>query len=317
MGLAFGHILSRFQDAVLTPDAWPDALRSLTDAIGTAGAAYFVADKRTGEVMRASFSGISAEFEPSYVGHYASLDVYTPLLAGDRGGRWLRLTECVPETTLRKDEWYNDFVRRCGVADIIGVRLCDSRSHLAFLGIHEEIGQPSLAPGGIALLQELLEPLSKVTQLENKLHDLGQRAAIATRTIEQLAAAVIVSDGNGRVIEMNALAQRIVRRADGLTIRHGRLAAGRAFESARLSDAIAAAGRGGPNAVAERALIARLGSQGSYILSVTPLPPRQGEDRPLVLILVTDPETRAPSQGDLAALFGLSPAEGRLAAALL
>ena len=40
-------------------------------------------------------------------------------------------------------------------------------------------------------------------------------------------------------------------------------------------------------------------------------------ERPLAMILVADPDARTPSERDLAAFFGLSPAESRLAVALL
>lgn len=36
-------------------------------------------------------------------------------------------------------------------------------------------------------------------------------------------------------------------------------------------------------------------------------------DRPLAMVLISDPDIRTPSIGNLAELFGLTPAEGRLA----
>jgi DNA-binding CsgD family transcriptional regulator len=55
-----------------------------------------------------------------------------------------------------------------------------------------------------------------------------------------------------------------------------------------------------------------------YILTVAPL----GADlsvygRPLALIVLADPDQQSPSERDLAEFFGLSPAESRLAVALL
>ena len=55
-----------------------------------------------------------------------------------------------------------------------------------------------------------------------------------------------------------------------------------------------------------------------YVLTVAPL----GADltvygRPLAMIVLTDPDGRSPSERDLSEFFGLSPAESRLAVALL
>jgi Domain of unknown function (DUF6894) len=130
-------LVSAFNGAAASPDAWPEALKVLTDAAGVAGAALIVLNKATGTVDEACFSGLSAEFKPDYVRHYAALDPYSPLLDGS----WIKLSECLPDSMLRKSEWYNDFVLSCGVRDILGVRLVDAPSHCAIFGIHQQIGR--------------------------------------------------------------------------------------------------------------------------------------------------------------------------------
>jgi DNA-binding NarL/FixJ family response regulator len=65
-------------------------------------------------------------------------------------------------------------------------------------------------------------------------------------------------------------------------------------------------------------LVGRRGDRVAYILTVAPLGVELAiYERPLAMILVADPDTRAPSEMDLAEFFGLSPAERRVAAALL
>jgi len=55
-----------------------------------------------------------------------------------------------------------------------------------------------------------------------------------------------------------------------------------------------------------------------YVLTVAPLRTDVAVDHPpYTLIVVVDPERHCPSDKDLAEFFGLSPAEARLAAALL
>jgi hypothetical protein len=43
------RLISRIHDAALVPDAWPEALRSLTEVMGVAGAAYIVSIRESGE----------------------------------------------------------------------------------------------------------------------------------------------------------------------------------------------------------------------------------------------------------------------------
>ncbi len=65
-------------------------------------------------------------------------------------------------------------------------------------------------------------------------------------------------------------------------------------------------------------LVERSGPSRAYVLTVAPLHVDiAAAGRRLAMIVVVDPERHAPSGPDLAVFFGLSPAEARLAAALL
>jgi hypothetical protein len=51
--------------------------------------------------------------------------------------RWIKLSDCLPQSLLRQSEWYNDFVLACGVRDILGTRLIETPSHLVYVGVHQ------------------------------------------------------------------------------------------------------------------------------------------------------------------------------------
>jgi len=75
-------LVSALQDAADSREAWPDALKALTEAAGVAGAALIISNKHTGNVEEARFFGLSAEFKSDCIRHYATLDPYLPLLDG-------------------------------------------------------------------------------------------------------------------------------------------------------------------------------------------------------------------------------------------
>src|ERR1700694_2149793 len=169
-----------------------------------------------------------------------------------------------------------------------------------------------------ASLRELFDPLSNAARVHAELRELGWKSAAAARALDQLAAGVIITDGDGRVVEMNRAAEQILRRNDGLTVRQGRLCAQRVFEHDKLARFIAVAAHGNTAAAGARILVGRRGDRVAYILTVAPLGVELAiYERPLAMILVIEPDARAPSERDLAEFFGLSPAESRLAMALL
>jgi hypothetical protein len=159
MRFAMSSLVSAIHDAAVSPEAWPQALEALTDAMGVAGAALIISNKHTGNVDEACFSGLSAGFKSDYVRHYAAVDPYSPLLDGS----WKKLSECLPDRLLRKSAWYNDFILRCGVRDILGARLVDTPSHRVIFGIHQQIGR-TFADRVDSLVDLVAIPLKQATQ---------------------------------------------------------------------------------------------------------------------------------------------------------
>jgi len=151
--------MSKLQDAALAADAWSEALQSLSDAVGLAGAAYIVFNKITWRVDWACFSGLSEGAKPEYVRHYAALDPYSPLLDAS----WTKLSECLPDELLRRSEWYSDFVLACGVRDIVGTRLFETPSHRVIFGVHQQIGRALPHRAG-SILNIATEPLRRAAR---------------------------------------------------------------------------------------------------------------------------------------------------------
>ena len=309
--------ISSIYDAALVSDLWPLALQSVMDDIGAVGAGYGVFNKRTGGIEWVSQTGPLVNVAADYISHYHEFDPHRPVCETAPVGRWVWVSECLPETKLRRNEFYNDYLLKAGVDDAVGVRLFESASHTALFGIHHGIDQAPFTAGGIAALQAMLEPLAKAARLHTELGSLGWKSSIALSALDQVAAAVIIADGDGRVIEMNRAAERILERGDGLVISNGKLGALHVLDSARLETAIAVAEENTGAAIG-RMRIRRHDGHPPYLLTVAPL----GADlsiygRPLVMIVLADPDQQSPSERDVAEFFGLSPAESRLAVALL
>ncbi|SDR63489.1 DNA-binding transcriptional regulator, CsgD family [Rhizobiales bacterium GAS113] len=313
------QVAASIYETAFTPNRWPDALDAVTGFLGAVGAAHIVLNKQTGGVERATFIGPSAELKADYVGHYASLDPYSPLLLGAPNGGWLMLSEALPASQLRGDEWYNDFVIKAGAGDIIGTQLFGGSSSTVILGIHKEVGTGPFAPACLAALQDLSEPLRMVARLDTELRYAGWKSSIASHALDRLSSGVIVVDDERRIIETNLVAERILRRHDGLTMRGKMLRARRAVDDSKLGSLLVASGaRTQAGADVGRMLVGRLGHRPAYPLTLARLPDYLAPNhRPLTMILVADPDAPSPTAKDFVELFCLSPAESRLAVALM
>ncbi len=311
-------VLSGICEAALKPEAWPGVLQDITGYLEADGAAYILMNKLTARVEWISVSGPSVGRQADYVSHFAAIDPYTPLLETEPARGWLRLLACLPETQLRQDEWYNDFVKKSGVRDIIAAQLCSTPLHSVVFGLHYGLHRALPESRHAARLQLLNEPLRQAANLHLHLNNHEQRASVAGLALDQLGAAVIVTDTDGRIVELNRAGERLLSAGDGLTVRDGELSAVRNFETSKLAALIAEATSLGSAPTIGRMLIGRRDGSLPCMVTVAPLGAELSlAPRPLALVLISGPDQRQPSAADLADLFGLSPAESRLAAALI
>jgi hypothetical protein len=139
MSRDLSRVAAKIRDSERAAEAWPEALKSLTEALRAAGAACIVANKKSNSADWVCFSGLSECFESDYMDHFAPLDPFLPHL--NVAPRWIKLSDCLPQSLLRQSEWYNDFVLACGVRDILGTRLIETPSHLVYVGVHQQIGR--------------------------------------------------------------------------------------------------------------------------------------------------------------------------------
>lgn len=311
------RVIASLYEAAASPDLWPTALKSLAETLDEVGAAYVIHSKRTGRAEWACFSGPSAELTAEYLSYYSLLSPYRPVLDAAPSGRWIRLSRCLPEAVLRRDEWYNDFILKSGIGDVLGACVFDSDTHTAYFGIHQGTRPELSRPTRAARYRQLIERLSAAVRLHLEFRRLAWQFSVGSRALDQVAAGVIITDSDARVIEMDLSAEGVIRLDDGLTIRNGLLGAERTFESAKLTKLIAAACSRDGGSVG-RMLIGKCHGRPAHVLTVTPLRAEARMDgRALAMIVVADLRGRSPSARDMAEFFGLSQAESRLAAALM
>jgi hypothetical protein len=161
---AHARTIARIYDAALMPDLWPAALQSVLEAVGVVGAGYSIFDRRDGRVELLSLSGPLVETGKHCVDYYHARDPHRALVEAAPRGHWVRLRQSLPEAALRRDEWYNDFLRKAGLDDAVGTRRFQSRTHTAVFGINHAIGQAPFATHQIAALEKLSRPLRRAAR---------------------------------------------------------------------------------------------------------------------------------------------------------
>ncbi|HKP23149.1 MAG TPA: hypothetical protein VJV39_04755 [Dongiaceae bacterium] len=310
--------LAQLYEAAKVPAQWPTALQGVASVVGGIGAGQVIISKRTGSVEWVTITGPCAELEPRYISHYASMDLYAPALRAQPARRWLPLSRSVTPGETVGNEWYNDFILKSGIADILAAKMYEDEDSTVLLGIHRGPASERAIGQFNANVRALMPSLVRATRLHVAFRRMGRALAAAHQALRCLSVGVVLADVDGHVLETNELAAEILDREDGLQIRDGRLTATRSFDSAKLTACIS--GRGPMESAAEgHVLIGRKGGARPYALTIARLD--GGGDGPgiqrIVMVLIVNPDWQTPSERSVSAFFGLSPAEGRLAAALM
>lgn len=309
--------IAQLYDAARTPGFWSSALQQLATLVGGIGAGHVVYDRRTGSVDWVTLTGPCAEFEPKYASYYAPRDLFAPILVTMAPGRWLPLSRCVSATEAKRNPWYNDFILKTGVADCLAVKVYEDEDTGVLLGIQRAPSSDKAAASFNARVRSLLGPLTRAARLHVDFHRMGRTLSAANQALQYLSAGVVLTDSDGRVLEMNDLASNIVRSEDGLVVRDGRLTAIRNFEASKLAASIAGKAQIGKVSGDGHMLIGRRRGAQPYAVTIAPLAGGTNRRSNIVMVLIVNLDWHAPSERSVAEFFGLSPAESRLASALL
>lgn len=261
-------------------------------------------------------------------------DAVNPRLRTPGRPAWQKLPAIVRDTDLFDihDPLYADLQQRLAAVQLgffISVRIALSdRESLALVLHRDGCNRKDFTGRDENFALELMPHLRQTLQLTQALHQSDVHANTLNQALNQVRSALLLCSGDATVHWMNQSAEQILSQHHCLQVAERRLKATSTQENARLRRIIAEAAdasSGDDNHVPQ--LLVLRGQTGNAELQVRVLTLEvQGRTQTTpcdlhagghVLLMFSDPGTHpALPAGLLGTLFGLSPAESRLAAAL-
>ena len=101
MSRDLSRVAAKIRDSERAAEAWPEALKSMTEALGAAGAACIVANKNSNSADWVCFWGLSERFKSDYVDHFAPLDPFCRTSTSPLAGSAVGLPSAVAVETKR------------------------------------------------------------------------------------------------------------------------------------------------------------------------------------------------------------------------
>lgn len=313
-------------ETVAEPAAWDEVVRVM--AAGVEASAAWMFEPGGTEPAFLVLNGLGRSFPDAYAAHYHRVD---PLRREglrrwrDLAGRVMRERDLVGEQAWLRSEIYNDLGVPNGIGQVLAAPLATEleRGPPPVLSFFRAPGSALFDDAAVRRYERLLPHLQRATRLRNAV--AGQLAAVPGWTaalLDRLPAAVILLDGAARVRHANARARAILDARDGLRLHQGGTLAALGSGAARqLTAAVARALAHAPDGADLR--VPRPGREQAedWIVSVAPLPALTGtalgHAALRCCVWIADTAANASAGPRLAALFGLTPAEQRVAAGLL
>jgi len=307
--------------AALDSDQWPALMAGLAGRFHGVYATLCVLDHTTGDLLAHHDNGVPEGSWRRYAADFMRRDPRRLHAARTPPGTVVRDGDFITEAEMDRHPYYAEFLAAEKIRYFIGTHLPLGPRTTLMVRVQRTPRQGAAPDAQVPLLAALAPHLGQAAQIASRLEsERAERRALATLA-ENLAYAVLVLDRDAHVVHMNPAAEALTAACDGFSVvRDGFVSLADSAARARLARAVArAAGSAVAPVTGDSFLCHRPSGAAPYEATVTPLP-REGAGfaPPLALLVVADPGARAPEGGArrLAALYGLSPGEARLAVAL-
>lgn len=318
------ELVDQLYDAVGELD-WTPFLLGLRGLLGTTSVCLLRHRREPFAVAIDAHDGITPDFLRTYRERWMTDNVL--IEAGQRKGllgpgRLACSLEALSKTSWERTEMYNDWYRPQGFYCMWGVSFPVGVGSMGTLSLQFD---REVAPSRDqrALLDRLTPHLARAATLYTRLVRAEAAAGALLDAAGRIPQGLCLLDEQGRVRWMSEPAQAIFAAADGLELdAAGRVRAARLADQRELSRIIGCYASSSPSTLTTRGALSIARPSGRQPYQVLVVPPRRrlvGVGEPRAILFVSDPERPVPvvDVDELGQLYGLTPAEARVAARLV
>ena len=332
----FSDLVALVYQAATNPDLWPIFLKRVSGFFGSGATALYLYDFASSAVHIDAHAGASlaefSNFDPMFIasaaGYYSDKNVWVRNEAALQTGAAVTGGMLFPNDQLPKTEWYADWLRPQGYMYAIG-GIVDRQGSLAvkFTSLRSRRAG-EFEDSHLRLWAALVPHVRRACEIHRKLVDVFATRDGSLSMCDRLPFGIVFLDQFGRAIHVNRAALMIAQKRSGFAVNaSGAIACGLPAQASALNrliaDAVATAmGRSHGGGGAMR--ITRPGYAKSLSVQVSPLridgvePFANWVRAPVAVLIVSDPDaTGSASLDALQSLYKLTPAEARLAVALV
>jgi len=309
----------------MQPELWEVFLADLSRLCDVSKAALIAHDFKDQEhTISVSFGDTVKDSVRDYETYYCQFDEWTSRFPKTTlPGKIIQGVEIWPEEDFRKSVFYNEFLKRFDVYELVGAVLASgSRNIFEALSFYRGPREAPIDKEQFAILQTITPHLQSALAIRRRFMALECKVSDLETALDQLGTALVLLDEDAKPILVNRAARQIFDQRDGLYLYTARLSAESPTENGRLREIITKAilaGRGKGVEHGGATLISRTGKRPLQVLAAPYLSQNSATPKGAVaVVFISDPDQKPVLRSEiLHELYGLTPAEARLAVLLL
>ncbi len=316
-------LLGAIYDAPLTEPVWIDFLQTIRRQLNADGAIIMLRlpnEIDSGVIIADGIPGLDGEIgDNPYSEQFYSIDPFVNI----PDNTTVTLDEHLDMTALLDSDFYKLSMEPFGIHHIAGIELSSGSDIDASLRLTRNRGKEGFSDDDRALLNSLIPHLKRALRIHSRLESVSSEKELYAQAVSQLSVATFFLNEKQQLVDSNPMAERLLGANRGLTLKAGKLALQRPVDNQKLRSAIEAAldARMRKDTVFAQAMPVYDNSGECHLgLTVRPLAVkrhREHDDEAVIAIFVSDAAATIDApHSSLTQLFGLTPAESRLATAL-
>jgi len=306
-------------ETAIDSSRWSEAMQLCAHYVGGISAHMLTIDKQLNQPVFSAHGGVNVtqDNEADYVNHYIHLDPRIKLMESLAVQDWWLCVDNFDREFVNRSEFYQDFFIPNSARYSMGACVDVNAGRHTVIGIMRTVDQSQFCNTERICAQRFSLHLQRALRLQTHTQSLQAQAELGYRAIDALALAMLIVDNQANILHLNSLAENLLNNpANGFRSKAGRLSATQSVCSSCLDGLIARAT--GYPAVAGAMMLGGVEPRQVFITPLPAISPFAKEWQiPLALVLVMDPAKLLSPLQLLGKLYDLSPAELRVASALL
>jgi DNA-binding CsgD family transcriptional regulator len=322
MAKKLSGLLGSVYDAAGDATLWAPLVEDLARRTGATSAALVIQAYDQDLYSISSSWHAREEFIRTYQQYYHKLDAWAEIVVPRPSeypsGCAYTSQSLIPRVQMEKKEFYHDYLVPGGVEDALIGLVENSQSCVAAVVLYRDKSREEFGDPELKMLQFLAPHLRRAFGLYRNFSAIKSRGEGIERTVDKLPTGVVFLDSKGQIIFMNRSAAALIAERDGLLATSDGLHSEQQRESNLLASTISRA--------ASTSNGQGVSTGGTVLISRRARPPLQLVISPIrtatisiskriaAVAFIYDPlRPQRPAQEVLRTLFGLSPAECRVA----